>query len=462
MTIWKADIQRDGGALYLQLADAIEADVALGILAPGTKLPTHRELADVLNMNVTTVTRGYKEAQRRGLIAGTVGRGTYISSDIGVQRSMVSDLQESSGGIEMGLINPLYDLDPDLGAALKKLCRHKDVSSLLHYSDPGGLLEHRSIGAQWTKRFGIEVNQEDIIVCSGGQHALTCILNGLFQPGDRIATDSLTYPGFKNLAAMRGLRLVPVEMDAQGMSSEALDRVCRRERVRGLYLMPGVHNPTTVMLSASRRDALAEVVAKHNLLVIEDDAYDLTRPYATYPVKQLLPGHSIYIAGVSKALAPGLRVGFMAVPRIHCRGIREAVLNTVWMTSPLNVELVRQWIADGTADRVMEAKRCEAAKRTALAAEILGDLVYEKIETGFFIWLCLPPPWQGVDFELRMRNHGVNIFGAEKFVVGDAPVPAAARISLTGARSLKELAHGLRLIKSVLDGGLGVDSQVTM
>jgi DNA-binding transcriptional MocR family regulator len=463
MTIWTPHIQNSSTPLYKQVADGIEQDIFSGRLQPGDKMPTHRDLADAIGINVTTITRGYKEAEKRGLIAGTVGRGTYVASDAGTSTAMVSHEPHAPGMIEMGLVNPLYHLDPDLALGLKKLCRRRDVSALMHYSEPGGLPEHRATGADWANRFGFEVNGNSIVVCSGAQHGLTCALNGLFRPGDRIATDSLTYPGMKTLAAMLGLRLVPVEMDQSGMDADSLDRICRREQISGLYLMPGVHNPTTTTLSESRRNALAEIVLKHGLIVIEDDAYDLTRSGEVItPISALLPDNGIYITGISKALAAGLRVGFMVVPPRYRKPVCEAILNTTWMTPPLNVELVSMWIRDGVADTIVDLKRKEAAKRFVLAGEILRDYFFAGIANGFFIWLTLPAPWRGIQFEQRMRELGVNLFGAEKFTVGDARAPAAARISLTGTKSSEELATGLQLVKRVLDGEQQSDFPVTM
>ncbi len=462
MTIWTPHIQSSDAPLYKQLADGIEHDIFSGRLHAGEKLPTHRDLADLLEMNVTTVTRGYKEAERRGLIAGTVGRGTYVTSDAGINSAMVSCEPHAPGMIEMGLVNPLCQLDPDLAAGLKRICRRRDVSALMHYSDPEGLPEHKAVGAEWANRYGLKVSSDSIMVCSGAQHALTCVLSGLFCPGDRIATDSLTYPGIKTLAAMLGLRLVPVEMDQSGMLPESLDRICRREQIKGLYLMPGVQNPTTATLSLSRRDTLAEIVGRYSLIVIEDDAYDLTRTGVIPSISSLVPDNGIYIAGISKALAAGLRVGFMVVPKEFRKGVREAILNTTWMTPPLNVELVSMWIKDGTADKVIDLKRNESARRFVLAENILHDYSFTGMTSGFFIWLILPAPWRGHVFEQRMRELGVNIFGAERFTVGDASAPAAVRISLTGTLSIEELSVGLQLIKRVLDGELQGNTHITM
>ncbi len=455
MTIWIPEIDKESKApLYKILANAIERDIYSGLLRPGHRLPTHRELADQLGMNVSTVTRGYGEAESRGLISGTVGRGTFVASDAVTSIPMVSSEPYAPGMIEMGLINPLVFMDPDLSQGLKRLARQRDPGVYMNYSDPRGLPEHRAVGALWAGRYGFEAHAEDVIVCSGAQHALTCCLSALFRAGDRIATDHLTYPGMKTLAALLGLRLVPIEMDREGMVSDSLGMACRRNDIKGLYLVPGVQNPTTTTMSESRRDEIAGIAATYGLITIEDDAYDLTGPAMHLPVTVRNPENSVFIAGVSKALAAGLRVAFMIVPKRFRRVLSEAVLSTIWMTSPLNVALVSMWIKDGTADRVVAAKRTEAEKRVRIAGEILGDYHFQGLATGFFIWLFLPEPWTGAAFEAKAREVGINLFSAEKFTVGGAVAPPAVRLSLCHTADLSVLKKGLTLIREILDDAL--------
>ena len=206
----------------------------------------------------------------------------------------------------------------------------------MRYSDPRGLPEHRQAGANWAGRYGLDAIAEDVIVCAGAQHGLTCCLSGLFRAGDRIATDALTYPGMKTLASMLGIRLVPIAMDEQGMMPEALDAACRRDTIKGVYLMPGVHNPTTATMSSKRRDDIARRAEVHDLIIIEDDAYDLTDPGEQTPVGSRARHRSVYVAGMSKSLAAGLRVAFLVAPKPFLKPLAQAVLNTIWMAPPLN------------------------------------------------------------------------------------------------------------------------------
>lgn len=446
-------LERSQSVRYLALADAIERDVQRGVLRPGDKLPTHRDLADDLDLNVSTVTRGYGEAGKRGLVSGIVGRGTFISADAATSTAMVAFEPAQPGLIDMGLVEPLFRLDPDLSEGFRRLSRRKDPASLLRYSDPRGLPEHRAAGAGWAARYGLEAEAEDMIVCAGAQHALTCILAGLLRPGDRLATDCLTYPGLKTLASMLGIRLTPIPMDGQGMIPQGLDAACRRDGIQAVYLMPGMQNPTTAVMGDERRDDLARLARRHDLFVIEDDAYDLTLPRRRRPVAARVPERGLYVAGMSKSLAAGLRVSFVAAPR-HCReSLARAVLNTIWMAPPLNVELASMWIKDGTADKTVLAKRAEAAKRFALARATLSSWTFHGYPSGFYLWLELPGGWRGASFEQAAQKAGVSVFGAEKFAVGEAAVPAAARVSLTGTESLEEVRSGLAILADLLRRG---------
>ena len=453
MTNWLPLVEKGNRHLYQALADAIERDVRAGRLGPGMRLPTHRDLADALGLNVSTVTRGYAEAERRRLIHATVGRGTFVSSDGGLFPSLAAPEPHVPGIVEMGIVTPLYDLDPDIGEGLRRLSARRNLSRLLHYAAPAGLPEHRAAGAAWTRRYALDADPADVVVTAGGQHALTCCLTALFHPGQRLAVDTLTYPGIKSLAASLDIRLAPVSGDGRGMSPADLDAACRREDIAGVYLMPGVHNPTTVFMPPARRDEIAAVIRRYGLLLIEDDPYSLTYPSGpAAPVSARVPERGIFIAGVSKAFGAGLRVAFMSVPAPLRAELSDAVLNTVWMASPISAELACSWIMDGTADAAVEAKRQEARSRNCAAAQLLAGYVYQGHETGFFVWLHLPEPWSGAALELRAREAGVNLFGAERFGVGHEPLPAAVRISLSGPKSLDDLANGLDVVRRILEG----------
>lgn len=449
MTKWIPNIDAEGAPLYLALADAIERDVFSGTLPPATRLPTHRDLADELGVNVSTVTRGYAEAERRNLVASTVGRGTFVSVDAVTSTSMVSFEPHSPGLIEMGLATPMPHLDPDLNEALRTISRRKNPERFLRYSDPRGLAEHRDIGAELVRMYGMPATGDDLIVTAGSQHGLSTTLSAVFKPGDRIATDALTYPGFKALAASMGVRLCPVAMDENGMIPEALEMACRQREVKGLYLLPHMQNPTTICMPYDREVALAAVAEKHHLTIIEDDAYAFLQDGELLPVSALLPEQSIFIAGISKMVGAGLRVGFLRVPEQHRTVFAQSILNSMWMVPALNVEIITKWIADGEVEAARKRKCTEARQRGELARSILDCGKLHLSGCGFFGWWELPESWSGVAFESAASKAGVNVFSAEKFVVGDADAPQALRVALSGAEHVEDLERGLKILRAL-------------
>jgi DNA-binding transcriptional MocR family regulator len=446
--MWQPHLKGEG-PIYIDLADAIEADVASGALKPGDRLPTHRDLADSLGVTVGTVTRGYAEAARRGMVRGEVGRGTVV-------RSCEAGGPWWSGGpdalarIDLGLVTDLGGQDPDLGAALRDIAGRPDCGELLHYQPSRGMPRHREAGAKWCALYGVDVSPEQVLVTSGGQHGLFVLLSGLFRPGDRVAAGQLNYPGLLSAAALLGIRLVPVALDEQGVVPESLEEVCGREGVRGLYCLPGSHNPTTASPTPERQERLAGIARARNLLVIEDGAYALTADAACTPIRRFVPERAFFICSVSKMVDGGLRVGFVAGPEEYVERLALGITSTTWMAAPLCGEIAAGWILDGTAQSVLRRKLAEAAARGELARRVLRGADFAAPRRGYFLWLRLPEPWRGPDFERAAGRRGVIVIAGDAFAVGQTPAPAAVRVSLSAARSRAELEAGLGVLAQLL------------
>src|SRR5690606_33982714 len=115
-------------------------------------------------------------------------------------------------------------------------------------------------------------------------------------PGDAICVPALTYPGLKAAAEQLGVRLIPVTMDAEGPDPAALAEICGRERPQALYCVPTIHNPTTATLSLKRREEIAALARRHEITIIEDDAYGSLPRQAPTPVAALAPDITWHIA----------------------------------------------------------------------------------------------------------------------------------------------------------------------
>ncbi len=445
MTIWTPEIDEIAGPRYLAIANCLAADVRSGRLAAGDRLPTHRDLAETLGLTVGTVTRAYAEAERHGLVHGEVGRGTFVGP--------TAAALAAAGPIDLGLNLPLYAEDPDLGDALRTLARRDDLHELLSYLPGGGTDRHRRAGAAWIARHGVTVAPEQVIITGGAQHAIAILLGTLCRPGDAVMCEPVTYPGLKTVAKLLGLQLVPVAMDDEGLEPGALDAVCRASGARVLYCLPTLHNPTTATMGRARRDAVVAVARRRDLLIIEDDVHGLLAEPAPEPLAQLAPERTFYIASTSKVVAGGLRVAFVATPAAAVDRVVATVSATLWALPPLTVEIAALWIDDGTAAQVSVRKRDEAARRQALARDLLPVEAMRTAPHSYFLWLELAAPWSAEMFASEARARGVVVTPSSAFAVGEAAALAAVRVSLSAPTGRDEVAAGLTILAGLLAHG---------
>jgi DNA-binding transcriptional MocR family regulator len=446
--MWKPDLPSQSKSRYAAIVDALARDVASGKLADGARLPTHRELADTLGIAIGTVTRAYTEAERRGLVRGEVGRGTFVGP--APLQSISPALVSTTGVIDLALNVPVEGLVPDLAGALRTLAKRADLADLLRYQPHAGATRHRAAGAAWAKRYGVTATPDQVVVCAGAQHAMVAIFSALAKPGDRVLTESLTYAGMKALSSLLHLPLEGVAMDAEGIRVDALEAALASSGAKFLYCMPTIQNPTGGVLSDARRRAIAELARKHDVAIIEDDVHRFLVPDAPPPLAQYAPERTYHIAGTSKALAGGLRVAYVTAPRAAVGRLEQRIWATTWMAPPLMAEIATLWIEDGTADRLAAEQRREAIVRQKIARDILGDVPLVAHPNSLHIWLELPDPWRSESFARETLQRGVALAPADVFVVGRAPIPHAVRIGLGGARTHGELERALRIVVETL------------
>ena len=258
MTIWIPDLTSSIGPRYKAIAEALAIDARSGKLKAGDRLPTHRDLAYRLGVTVGTVTRAYAEAQRRGLIEGHVGRGSFLAQPVNLPAVFGQPEQEQSGLIEMSLAFPPPQAnDSLLHSTFAELARQPGISRLLDYQPHGGMAHHRAAGAAWMETHGLSVPSERIVVTAGAQHGLAICLGALLRPGDVLLTEPLTYPGIRAVAELFKLRIQSVAMDDDGILPEALEAACRDGAPRALYCIPTLQNPSGSIMSHERRAAIA-------------------------------------------------------------------------------------------------------------------------------------------------------------------------------------------------------------
>jgi DNA-binding transcriptional MocR family regulator len=437
MAIWHPDLSKLRGPDYQRLADAIGRDIEAGRLQPGDRLPPQRDLADALAMTLGTVTRAYQTAAKRGLVAGEVGRGTYVLVPPGSEdRSGVLDLSLNAIPPHAYLAELAAKLDPPLGARR---------AALLEYPPRGGHDEHREVGAEWIARRSVHVSPSQVLVTVGAQHGLLVALSAIASPGESILVEELTYTGVLTASRMLGLKPIPVAIDAEGLRPDALDAAARASGARALVIQPSLHNPTGVSMTPGRRREVIQAIHRNGLLVIEDDTYGFLVP-DTRPIVADLSVPWISVTGLSKSLAAGYRTGFLAAsPQLVDRAASALWASTL-SASPIAVALAVSLIVDGTADRVAEWKRSEARARAALAREILPQVPQVTAATSPHIWLPLSLPWRASSFATAARARGVLLGAAEAFLAQPGASPRAIRICLMPPRSRERLRDALTML----------------
>lgn len=451
MTIWTPEIAETSRPRYVAIADALARDAASGKLPPGTRLPTHRDLADLLRVTVGTVTRAYGEAARRGLISGEVGRGTFVRatrSDAFAPTEFPSTVDLSvnhppSGGEETRRI---------LAETLATIAARPDLDTLLVYPPDGGLPEHRAAGAAWIAGAGLAATPETVVVSSGIQHGMTAVLAALLGPGDLLVTEALTYPGMKALAGLLHLRLQGLAMDEQGLRPDAFESACRGGAVKALYCVPTLHNPTTAVMPEARRREIAALARAHGVTIIEDDVHAPLHASPPPPLASFAPELSFYLRGTGKCLTPGLRVGFILSPPSRVARLAASIRTTTWMAAPLMAEVTSVWIRNGTAERVVARQRAEAGARQRLAARVLAGQRFETQPNGYHLWLHLPEPWRSETFAEEAARRGVRVTPSQTFLIGRGSPPHAVRVCLGAARDHVQLERGLRILADLVLG----------
>ncbi|MDI4233048.1 PLP-dependent aminotransferase family protein [Bradyrhizobium sp. Arg237L] len=433
MTDWRPDLSNSDKPRYLAIADAIADDIAAGKLVIGDRLPPQRKLAKRLDIDFTTVARGYVEAQKRGLIESKVGQGTFVRDKPRPRRSAQAFPPRP---VDLSMNLPPEPDDLDLIARMQAGADYiiRDVVSLLRYQGFGGTQADKDAASSWLGRRALVPAQSRIFVSPGAHPALLGILSILAKPGEVVLCEAITYPGIRAIAAQLGITLVGLPMDDDGVEPQALTDACKKLKPKAIYLNPTLQNPTTLTIPDSRRRDIVAIARRYKLPIVEDDAYGFIpeHGHGHAPFAAIAPDLTWHVAGLAKCIGAGLRAAYVVVPDTRSAWpFASALRAATVMASPLTVSLVTRWIEDGTADTILRFIRTETSARQRLAAEILPKGSYRGDLLSFNVWVPLPAPWTRSAFVEHMRSTGIGVVASDAFVVNGSP-PEAVRICLGG------------------------------
>lgn len=439
--------------IYRQIADRIADEINEGRLSIGDRLPPQRDIARMAGVNLTTVTRAFADLQQRGLVESRPGRGSIIA-DPSITASFKSSPVDEQGFIDLSVNRPATTgyLEA-LATLLPHLADDRRYMALQDFHAPEGPMWAREALSLWLAPVTGTSDPSQVIMTNGAQHGLSCVLGALARPGDTILSDAITYHGIVALCRSLDLVLKPVAMDREGMRPDAFEAACMAHKPSVVFLVPTLHNPTTITLSAERRAALAAIARKHHVLIIEDDVYRPLKAEAPPAFVASDPDMTIYIGGLSKSVAPGLRLGAVVAPKPMVSDIAAMLRINCWSTSPLNALIATRMIEDGLVTRIIAGQRSEFGERQAIVREILSgfDVMTDDVSTHF--WLQLPDPWHGNAFARAASQVGVGVLSGEVFTIGRDSVAHAVRVNVGAARSRGDLRRALEALRDILTSG---------
>lgn len=455
-TSWAPDLSQFPGPKYLALSRALRDAIRGGDLPENSQLPTVRDLAWRLHLTPGTVARAYQLATQEGLLAATVGRGTFVAAQsprLGPTQPLYAE--RVTGG-STGLVDLRAPQVPEVGQA--EAFRQALLSMAaatgqgwLDYTSQSGESPLRAEVVRWMEdRILGPIGPEDVVLTHGGQNAIHLILDCCLR-GERPAVliEDLAYPGFRYAARAARAEVVAVEIDDEGMLPSALEAACRRHSVQVLCLTSEAQNPTARRMPVHRRQALAEIARRYDLQVLEDDCYSVAE--SDLPTLRALAPERVWLIGsVSKTISAALRFGYVICPAGMGEAGRLTAQHGFFALSRPVVELMLHLFRTGEAQAIRRGVQQEFAARLQLLINHLGayDLAWQ---AGLpFVWLRLPQGWRASTFLRTAEARGVLVRSADEYALVHGKAPNAIRIALAGNIPMASFATAIRTLSELL------------
>ncbi|MDR2220627.1 MAG: PLP-dependent aminotransferase family protein [Methylobacillus sp.] len=480
----KIDIQRNAGmAIYLQIAQCIIEEIQRGRLLSGTALPGTRELAENLGINRKTVMLAYDELVAQGWLSAEGKRGTFVSSAIPALNNKAFPASDSlaarshaprytfyGGAMPASMLQARDMLDFGDGVPDTRLIPYEIISrafrhalivsaraNRLGYDDPRGTLALReAIVSMVNMERGLNAGLQNVCSVRGSQMGIFLAARLLVRQGDVVVMEELSYPPAREAFRACGAEVLSVGQDAQGLQVDELEGICRRQRIRAVYVTPHHQFPTTVVMSADRRLKLLMLAEQYNFAIIEDD-YDHEFHFSHHPVMPLASldrwGRVIYVGSLSKVLAPGLRVGYLIAPEkiIDCCASEIMLIDRQGnaVVELAAAELLNSGEVRRHVRRTLKTYSERRAVASALVTKELGQAVrFDLPDGGLALWLRLDERYN-IDRLVRdAASLGVRILSSAEFSDAARPTPAI-RLGY-GNLNQDELAVGIQRLSRAL------------
>jgi DNA-binding transcriptional MocR family regulator len=404
---------------YHALAEALAAEIGAGRLRPGDRLPPQRRFARQRGIANSTAARVYRELIRRGLAVGETGRGTFIRAAAPRPEPALAELAGATVDLELNF-PVLPEKSALVAESLAPLLRPDALSAALRPTAITGSVAAREVAARHLTRCGWTPDPGHLLFTGNGRQAIAAAVAALVPAGERLGVEELTYPVVKGIAGRLGVSLVPIKMDEDGIVPSAL---AGTPRLRAVYLQPALHNPLGVTMSPQRRAEIAQVLAAHDLYLIDDGI----NGFLAADTAPMASARTLVLDSLSKRLGPGLTLGFVSAPPALADRVAAAVRSGGWAPVHFALEAATRLMADGTIGKIEAAKREDARARQDI---VRARVSVQADERAYHCWWPLPDPWRAETFVAAAARRGIAVTPAAAFVVGSGRAPNAVRLAL--------------------------------
>ncbi|QGY32330.1 PLP-dependent aminotransferase family protein [Pantoea cypripedii] len=427
---------------YRRIAEMLRLTLASGALRPGDRMISARKLAEREQVSLPTALEALRCLEAEGLIVARPRSGYFVSRSLvgqpsqalpgpvpvtmsAVARSLFSSAESRLVPLGAALPDPAWLPTDTLQRALQAAGRRLEARGQ-SYSLPPGRADLRSKIAARAAQWGARFSSDDLVITAGATQALRLALRAVCQPGDVVAIEQPAYFGTLLLLEDLGLKALQIPTDpAEGLLLAPLAEAIECHRPAAVLASPTVQNPLGASMPVARKRELVAMLARAGIPFIEDDVYgDLAGEGQRPPACKAfdLSGNVIYCSSLSKTLAPGWRIGWIAAGRYHAQ-VLQARMAGDWAGAPQLEAAASEVLASGDYERHLRRLKLRIAEGvqaviTSVEASFPPGTRIAMPAAGFLLWVELPHPIDALEVHRRALALGIGVSPGPLFSPG--------------------------------------------